>query len=288
MKRNTRKFVDHVNNIKRGTSSFFINTALIIISIISVYPIIWMIFSSFKTTGDFDKNPVGIPKKLNFENYIHIIKESLMLRFMLNSAVITFISLTLILLIGFVTGYLLSRVKFMGRNILYSYYIIGILIPVHSLLVPIYILTNKIGLVDNIGSLILPYVAFSLPIAVFLIESYVRNIPKEMEEAANIDGASFARTMFMIILPVCKPILITVGIIQLFYCWNEFIFALVLLNDPNKFTVPLGLTMFKGPYADNYPMIMSGIIVSIIPITILYFVLSGNIIKSMAAGAVKG
>ena len=288
MKRNAHKFIDRVNNIKRATSSFFINIVLIIISIISIYPFFWMIFSSLKTAGEFDKNPVGLPKKLYFENYIHIIKESLMVKFMLNSTIITFISLTLILSIGFVTGYLLSRVKFKGRNILYSYYIIGILVPVHSLLIPIYILTNKIGLVDNIGGVILPYVAFSLPIAVFLIESYLRNIPKEMEEAANIDGASFTRTMFTIILPISKPILVTVAIIQLFYCWNEFIFALVLLNDPNKFTVPLGLTWFKGPYSDNYPMIMSGVITSIIPITILYFILSGNIIKSMAAGAIKG
>lgn len=282
------KSVDRADTLWRTTSSFLINAILIVFSITSIYPIFWIIISSLKTTKDFNTNPAGLPEKLYFENYVQVIKKTLMLKFMLNSAVITFISVALILIIGFTTGYLLSRFKFRACNILYAYYMIGIIMPIHSLLVPLYILTKEVGLIDTKVGLILPYVAFGLPIAVFLIDSYVRNIPKEIEEAARIDGASFTRTMFSIVMPICKPILATVGIVSFFACWNEFIFALVLLNTKNNFTVPLGLVLFKGPYATNYPLIMTGIFVSIVPVMVLYFAFSGNIIKGMTEGALKG
>jgi len=282
------KFVDRKGTPRMNISLFLINVILIVFSITSVYPIFWMIFSSFKTTKDFNNNPIGLPGKLYFENYIQVITKTLMPKFMLNSAVITFISLAFTLIIGFITGYLLSRFKFMARNILYIYYIIGMLIPIQALLVPLYIIEKKVGIINTAVGLILPYVAFGLPIAIFLIDSYVRNIPKEIEEAASIDGASFTRTMFWIIMPICKPILVVVSIIQFFACWNEFIFALVLLNDINKFTVPLGLTFFRGPYATNYPMIMAGTVVSIVPVMVLYIAFSGNIMKGMTAGAIKG
>jgi len=284
---NGYKSVGLAGTLRKAISSFLINAILIVFSITCVYPIFWIIYSSLKTTKDFNNNPVDLPAKLHFENYVHVITKTLMPRYMLNSVVITVISLAFILIIGFITGYFLSRFKFRGCNMLYAYYIIGMLVPIHALLVPMYILTKKVGLINTAVGLILPYVAFGLPIAVFLIDTYVRTIPKEIEEAASIDGASLTRTMFTIILPICKPMLVTVGIIQFFACWNEFIFALVLLNDQNKFTVPLGLTFFKGPYSTNYPMIMAAIVTSIVPVMVLYFAFSGNIIKSMTAGAVK-
>lgn len=285
---NGYKSVGLAGTPRKAISSFLINAILIVFSITCVYPIFWIIYSSLKTTKDFNNNPVGLPAKLYFENYVQVITKSLMPRNMLNSVVITVISLAFILIIGFITGYFLSRFKFRGRNMLYVYYIIGIVFPIHALLVPMYILIKKVGLIDTAVGLILPYIAFGLPITVFLIGSYVHTIPKEIEEAASIDGASLTRTMFTIILPICRPMLVTVGIIQFFGCWNEFMFALVLLNDQNKFTVPLGLTLFQGPYSTNYPMIMAAVATSIVPVLVLYFAFSGNIIKSLAGGAVKG
>lgn len=282
------KSVEHTVNPRKAISSFLTNAVLIVFSITCIYPVFWMIYSSFKTTKEFNNNPVEIPVQLHFENLVQVVTKTLMPTYIKNSAVVTVISLTFILIIGFITGYFLSRFKFKGRNMLYSYFMVGMLIPIHALLVPIYILTKNVGLINTVGGLVLPYVSFGLPVAVFLIESYVGTVPKEIEEAANIDGSSFSRTLLMIMLPMCTPILATVAIIQFFYCWNEFIFALVLLNDQAKFTVPLGLTFFKGPYATNYPMIMTATVVSMIPVMILYFAFSGNVIKGMTAGAVKG
>lgn len=137
-------------------------------------------------------------------------------------------------------------------------------------------------------TLLFPYVAFGLPIAVFLVESYMHNIPKEIEEAAAIDGSSFNRTLFSIVLPMCKPILVTVGIIQFFSVWNEFTFALILISKEALKTVPVGLTIFKGQYATDYPRMMTAMLISILPAVALYFAFSKQIIKGMVAGAVKG
>ena len=172
---------------------------------------------------------------------------------------------------------------------LYVLFLMGMLIPVHSLLVPIYIVFNNFGLANKWFTLVIPYVAFGLPIAVFLIESYMKSIPVELEEAAAIDGSSFSRTLFSIILPVARPMLITIAIIQTFSCWNEFSFALVLSSKNVALqTVPLAMTNFKGQFASDYPKIMTGMLITMAPIVVLYFAFSKQIIRGMVAGAVKG
>lgn len=198
------------------------------------------------------------------------------------------ISIFFIALFGFIVGYILSRIKFKGNRLLYVMFLMGMLIPVHSLLVSIYVVFNKTGLGNQWFTLIIPYVAFGMPIAVFLVEGFIKAIPVELEEAAAIDGSSFTRTLFSIILPVAKPILVTIAIIQTFSCWNEFSFALVLIKDVKLQTVPLAMTMFKGQFASDYPKIMSAMLTTMAPVVVLYFAFSKQIIKGMVAGAVKG
>ena len=164
----------------------------------------------------------------------------------------------------------------------------GMLIPIHSLLVPIYLVFKNTGLSNHWYTLIIPYVAFGLPTAIFLVEGFVKGIPTALEEAASIDGSSFSRTLFQIIMPICRPIMTTVAIINVFTCWNEFSFALVLIKDPALQTVPLAMTQFTGQFASDYPKIMAAMLLTMSPIVILYFCFSKQIIKGMVAGAVKG
>ena len=171
---------------------------------------------------------------------------------------------------------------------MYGYFMLGMLVPIHALMIPMYVLFTKTGMGNSWYTLIFPYTAFGIPTAVFLVESYVKNIPKELEEAAAIDGSSFSRTLFTIILPVCVPVLVTVGIIQFFFTWNEFTFALILLNDEALKTVPVGLTIFKGQYSTDYPRMMAAMLLSILPAMVIYFTFSKQIMKGMVAGAVKG
>ena len=167
-------------------------------------------------------------------------------------------------------------------------FLMGMLIPIHSLLVPIYLVFRGSNLNNHWYTLIIPYVAFGLPTAIFLVEGFVKGVPTALEEAAAIDGSSFTRTLFQIIMPICRPIMTTVAIINVFTCWNEFSFALVLLRDPKFRTVPLAMTQFTGQFSSDYPKIMAAMLLTMSPIVVLYFTCSKQIIKGMVAGAVKG
>lgn len=264
------------------------NVVLILFSLSCIFPAIWLFYSSLKDKAEFYQSPIALPKSPNFQHYISIFTNSKILTWMGNTIRNSFLSLVFILLIGFVVGYFLSRYKFRGRKALYGYFLVGMLVPVHALMVPMYVLFTKMGLTDNWFTLVLPYTALSLPIAIFLVESYVKSIPLEVEEAAAIDGSSLHRTLFSIILPMCKPILVTVGIIQFFYVWNEFTFSLILIDSEKWMTVPEGITLFKGQFTTDYPKMMTAMLIAILPAVVLYFSFSKQIIKGMIAGAVKG
>lgn len=264
------------------------NLVFIIFSFTCVFPIIWIFYSSFKTQAEFMQSPVALPKVMDFTNYISVFTSTSMPKYMLNSARNTLFAVIIIIFISFLAAYVLSRYKFRGRKAVYNYFIMGMLIPIHALLVPMYVQLNGLGLTNHWYTLLFPYIGFGLPISIMLIESYISSIPEELEEAAAIDGCSFIRTLFQIVFPLASPILATVAIIQFFAVWNEFTFALILVNNDNLRTVPVGLTMFKGAYTVDYPRMMTGIIVTMLPVMILYFIFSKRIIEGMVAGAVKG
>ena len=274
-----------------GVAAVLINAVLLIFSISCIFPLVWMFYSSLKLKRQFNADIIGLPTAPTFENYIRVLtnKDYHLGSSMLNSVRVTVISLFFIVLFGFVIGYILARVPFKLNRLLYVLFLMGLLIPVHSLLVPIYVVFNSVGMSNQWYTLIIPYVAFGLPIAVFLVEGFIKAIPVELEEAAAIDGSSFTHTMFNINFPVSRPILTTIAIIQSFSCWNEFSFALVLCSRNVKLqTVPLAMTNFKGQFASDYPKIMAGMLVTMIPIVLLYFLFSKKIIEGMVAGAVKG
>ncbi len=275
---------------KTGVLAFFLNAIMIIFSATCIFPLVWMFYSSLKEKRVFNADIMGLPTDPTLSNYQKILtnKDYHIAQSMLASIRTTALSIFFIVLFGFIVGYILARINFKGNRLLYLIFLMGMLIPVHSLLVPIYVVFNKTGLGNQWFTLIIPYVAFGLPIAVFLVEGFIKSVPVELEEAAAIDGSSFTRTLFSIIMPVAKPILVTIAIIQTFSCWNEFSFALVLIKDVRLQTVPLAMTMFKGQFASDYPKIMAAMLVTMAPIVILYFIFSKQIIKGMVAGAVKG
>ncbi|MBO6147596.1 MAG: carbohydrate ABC transporter permease [Lachnospiraceae bacterium] len=277
--------------VKDGVLGTFINVILAVFSIMCIFPLVWMLYSSFKTKREFNASVISLPAKPTFENYVKIFanKDANLIGAMGNSMRTTIISVLLIVIFSFVVGYILSRVNFKLNRPLYVMFLMGMLIPIHSLLVPIYIIFNRTNMANQWYTLLFPYVAFNLPVAIFLVEGYVKGIPMELEEAAAIDGCSFSRAMFSIILPICRPILITVAIINAFTCWNEFSFALVLISNNKAITtVPLALKNFTGQFSSDYPKMMAAMLITMAPVVLLYFVFSKQIIKGMVAGAVKG
>lgn len=279
-----------VHPIRKGIAGIFMNLVLLLFSLSCIFPIVWMIYSSLKEKRVFNADIIGLPKSPTLINYTRILSNAdyHLGESMMNSVRNTAISIVLIVLFSFIVGYILSRVRFKLNRFLYVMFLMGMLIPIHSLLVPIYVVFKNCGISNQWFTLLLPYVSFGLPMGIFLVEGYVKGIPVSLEEAAAIDGSSFSNTLWKIILPICKPILVTVAIIQVFSCWNEFSFALVLIKDVSLQTVPLALTQFKGQFASDYPKQMAAMLITMAPIVVLYFVFSRQIIKGMVAGAVKG
>jgi raffinose/stachyose/melibiose transport system permease protein len=289
-KKKTSSGLDIGLKVKNVVLGVIMNTVLIIFSLSCIYPLVWMFYSSLKEKRVFNADIIGLPKKPVLTNYKDVLTnpDYHIYESMWNSVRTTVLSVFLIVILGFILGYILARIKFRGNRLLYVMLLMGMLIPIHSLLVPIYIVFNNTNLSNHWYTLILPYVSFGLPVSIFLVEGYVKGIPVALEEAAAIDGSGFSRTMFSIIFPMCKPILTTIGIIQTFGCWNEFSFALILLKDPRLQTVPLAMTQFTGQFASDYPKIMTAMLITMAPIILFYFIFSKQIIKGMVAGAVKG
>ena len=281
---------DAGTKVKKGVLGVFLNAVLIIFSATCIFPLVWMFYSSLKEKRAFNADIVGLPKEPTLINYQRILSNSdyHLGSSMVNSFRVTLFSVALIVLFGFIVGYILARVKFKLNRAMYLMFLMGMLIPIHSLLVPIYLVFKNTGLSNHWFTLIIPYVAFGLPMSIFLVEGFIKGVPTALEEAAAIDGSSFSRTMFQIIMPICRPILTTVAIINVFSCWNEFSFALVLIRDQALHTVPLAMTQFTGQFNSDYPKIMAAMILTMLPIVVLYFCFSKQIIKGMVAGAVKG
>ena len=274
----------------RALLAVLLNAILILFSLSCIFPLFWMINSALKKKRDFNADIIGIVKSPTLENFKNILGNANyhLGQSVWNSARTTILSVFFIVLFGFIVGYILARIKFKLNRAIFAIFLMGMLIPQHSLLVPIYVVFKKFGLSNHWFTLLIPYIAFGLPIAIFLVEGFVRTIPTELEQAAAIDGCGFSKTMFSIIMPICRPIMVTVAIIQSFGCWNEFSFALILIKDQALQTVPLALTQFTGQFNSDYPKIMTAMLVTMAPIVILYFVFSKEIIKGMVAGAVKG
>ena len=267
----------------------FLNVFMWIFSLSCIFPLIWMGYSSLKQKRDFNKDIFSLPSEPSLSNYQRILSnpDYNIASSMWNSARTTVISVFLIVLCAFIVGYILSRCSFKLNRPLYLMFLMGMLIPVHSLMVPIYIIFSRANLLNKWYTLLMPYLCFNLPVSLFLVEGYVKGIPTALEEAAAIDGCSFTRSMFSIILPICKPILTTVAIINVFGCWNEFSFALILQSKAYQ-TVPLALKNFTGQFNSDFPKMMAAMLLTMSPVVLFYFIFSKQIIKGMVAGAVKG
>ncbi|AEY64635.1 carbohydrate ABC transporter permease [Clostridium sp. BNL1100] len=269
-------------------SKIIANLFMIMFSITCIFPLVWMLYSSLKTQQEFSLDIISLPKVLHFDNFIAAIKVGKMHMFFGNSLFNSVMSVILIIIIGFIIAYFLSRYNFKLRNAVYVLFLFGMLVPVHSLLIPLFIQFKVLHLLDQRFTLIFPYVAFGLPMAVFLFESFIKSTPVEIEEAAYLDGGSTSTIIFRIIMPVCRPVISTILILSFLNSWNEFPFALILLRKQSLKTIPIGLSNFNGQYTVNYPQLMAAMVIAVLPVIIIYLLFSKRVIEGMTAGSVKG
>jgi len=270
----------------------------IVLILISVLALVWLVvaglpfvhmfLSAFKEQFEIYNNGVfAWPEGLYLDNFKAVLTGGF-IRYLSNSVIVVLISLFLILFISAFAAYVFSRLKFGLRNPLYSIVVACMAIPIHVTLIPIYMMTQKIGLYDNIFALVGPYVAFNLPLSIFILTGFMMDIPVDIEESAEIDGCSKIMTFFRIILPLSLPGMATLGIYNSVNMWNEFSFALVLTQKATSRTLPLAIWEFQGQYTANITMIMTVLTLTALPMIIAFIIGQDKLVKGMMVGAVKG
>lgn len=273
---------------KKRVKRSAIYVILLLFTVVNAYPILWMIMNSFKTSQEFSFDPFGLPNEWVLVNYVEAWVTANIGTYFFNSLFVGIVALLICIMIGAFASYFLARFRFRGRNLIYGFFVVGLLVPIHATLVPMFILMQKLGFLNTPLALIFPYVAFNLSITIFLLTSFMSSFPKEIEESAIMDGCGPFRIFWSIILPMSRPAIATAVILNFINNWNEFSFALVLINDKALSTLPLGLANFAGEYTTNYTAQMAGLTLVLIPTILFYLVMEKQIVNGMTQGAVKG
>lgn len=283
--------MNHKVQVKHKTawspSSLCIYLLLAVWAVIQLFPLYWLFTFSLKSNAEiFGGNIVGLPQVWHWENYVKVFTQAHIYKYMLNSLFVAGMTIVLTLLLSSMASYALVRLKWKLSGGVYILFLIGMMLSIQAVLLPLYINLKPIR--DTLWSLIIPYAAFNLPMAILLITGSLKTIPKEMEEAAFIDGASIYRIFFQIILPLLKPILSTVAILNFLDSWNELMFAQTFINSEKWMTITVGVNNMIGKYSTKWGLIGAGLTIATIPTLLLYAFLSKNIQESLAMGAVKG
>lgn len=267
--------------------SLFTYILLIFIGLLVLYPIILILISSFKTGVDFMNNPVGLPSAITFENYKVAWKQANFGQFFSNSIFVTTMSVLSITLFGAMAAYGLNR-RFSGHQLIFIYFLLGMMVPAQATIITLFIFLKQIALINTYTGLILVYIAHSLPLAILIFSGFFRTIPKELEEAALLDGCSEIRTFRVIILPISRPVIATVIILTGLQVWNDFFMPLVLIMDKDMFTLPVGLLRLRGEFSTNWPAFFAAMNIIAIPIIVMFLFLQKHFIKGLTSGSVKG
>ena len=260
---------------------------LILIAVIMVVPFLWMLSTSLKTQYDAVKiPPVWIPDPPQWENYVRLFTEQPMFQFMLNTIKIVFFVVLGQLFFSSLAAYSFARISFKGRNVVFFLYIATLMVPGQVTMIPTYLMFAKAGLTDNHLALILP--AFFSAFGVFLLRQFFMSLPRELEEAAEIDGCNPFMTYWRLMLPLVVPAMLTLGVFTLMNTWNDYMGPLIYLSSPEKYTMTLGIAYFKGVYTTQWNLVMAGSIVSVMPILIAYLCAQKYFIEGIAFSGVKG
>lgn len=256
--------------------------------IISLAPLLWGLFSSFKTNNEIIDSAFRLPERLYVENYINALKNTPLLQYFMNSVVITFAAIVIGLLIFSMAAYAFSRFRFRGKNILYGAISMSMFVPPAAIVYPIYIAVNRIGLYNTKTVLVIAYLALAMPSAVYVLRSYFLSIPYSIDESAYIDGAGFFRTFFLILMPLVGPGLATVAILIYLTSWNDFLFALILTSGNDSRTVSVALSQFLSSFGSDYGQLFAASMIVVLPSIVLYLLLQKRIESALVAGSVKG
>ena len=269
-------------------STIIIYLFLCFMVVIYIAPLIWIAISSVKTRAQIYKSPFALPKEFHWENYQVAWSAGKLGIAMLNSLFVCVITLLLTMFIGSMAAFAIGRMRWKLSGAAMIYILVGMMIPVHCVLIPLFVRFANLGLNNSLWGLILPYLTFSLPTSVYIMTGFFRSIPNELLESACIDGCSIYKMFFSIALPLSRTGLFVTGLMTFVNNWNELLMAMVFISDDMKKTLPVALSKFVGPYQTNYAQMFAAIVIAIIPTIIVYSAFSNQIVDGLTQGAVKG
>ncbi len=261
-------------------------------AIAQIYPLVWMYYSSLKTNKEIMRNVLALPQNPQFSNWVTVWTGSwgniAIGRYMKNSIIVSSFSLIIVLLLAYPAGYALARYRFVLNNVVITILLGTMCIPIATLLVPLYIMLKAMGLTETYPGLIFPYVAFSVPFATILSRAYFASYPREIEDAAKVDGCSDFGVFLRVIIPSSKTILATLVVVVFPGLWNEFILANIILSSNRMKTLPAGVGLFRGSFTTQWNYMFAAIAIASIPTILIYFLFQRHIVKGMTLGSVKG
>ncbi len=262
---------------------------LIFWMLINLFPIYWMFTFSLKSNKEiFGENVVGLPREWLWSNYEKALKVGNIFRYFLNSTFVAIVTIVLVMIVALMATFALTRFFWKSREKMNSFLMLGLTIPIHASIVPIYVTLSRLHLLSTYSSLIIPYAAFSLAMAILICNGFMQGIPFELDEAACIDGCGTFGIFFKIITPLMKPAVATVAIYTFLQCWNELMFANIFISDTAHKTLPVGVQALSGQYMTEWGPVGAAMVLATFPMLIFYIFFSKKIQDSFIAGAIKG
>lgn len=255
--------------------------------LIVLYPMLLMIVSSFKSSREILRSPFTLPESWSLVNYIEAWGRGNFSVYFGNSVLVAALALVLVLTLGSLAAYPLGRYQFRGRNWLMLYFLAGLMLPIRLGILPLFFLMKTLGLLNTPWSLVAVYAASGLPFTIFVLANFFETLPRELEEAARLDGASEFRIYWQVMLPLIRPALATVAIFNFIPWWNDFFFPLIFIRAERYKTLPLGLFSFFGEHQNDWALLFAGLTITALPLLVLYLFASRQIIKGLTSGALK-
>ncbi len=255
--------------------------------VIGFYPVLYILLTSLRSqAGFFSESPWLPPSHPTLSNYVNVLTNGFDL-YVVNSLFVTVISIVLILIVSLMASYAIARMQGRVVQLVFSLFLLGLAIPLQATIIPLFAIINSMGLYDSLYALILPYVAFGIPLSVLILVTFVRDIPQSLYESMLLDGASHLQILRSLVIPLSRPALITVTIYESIQVWNGFLFPLVLTQSPNVRVLPLALWSFQGQYTADIPAIMAAVFLSATPIILLYIIGRRQLLSGLIAGFSK-
>jgi raffinose/stachyose/melibiose transport system permease protein len=255
--------------------------------ILFIMPFYLMILNSFKTTQLFTSTPFSLPETIDFKNYVGAFQKMNFMNAFKNGFIITTISVAVIILTSSMAAYFLVRMKWNINKIIFAIFVASMIVPFQAIMIPLVSIYGNMRLLNNRWILIFMYAGFGQALAIFIFHGFIKNVPLEMEEAALIDGCSRIQSFFRIVLPLLKPVVTTVLILDVLWIWNDFLLPSLILISPAQRTLPLSTYMFFSSYSVEYAPLMAGIVLTILPVLVVFLFAQKRIVEGVVQGAIK-